>query len=151
MDHNVPINYSSIFSSPSSSSSPFIKWNLAYCSLLQHQCRELMFFLFPVHTHRGCREVCDDGSIPGDGKGAAGLDSEFFAHLKRNWWWTSHLLSDKDVRTVHKSENTVFIYVCVYCICPKCSNGKTEYMYLFSGPKQWGGEWQQDETEESSN
>uniref|UniRef100_A0A7N6BZB9 B-block binding subunit of TFIIIC domain-containing protein n=1 Tax=Anabas testudineus TaxID=64144 RepID=A0A7N6BZB9_ANATE len=31
---------------------------------------------------QGSAEVCDDGSIPGDGKGAAGLHSEFFAHLK---------------------------------------------------------------------
>lgn len=50
-----------------------------------------------VRTHRGSREVCDDGSIPGDGKGAGGLDSEFFAHLKRNWFWTSHLLSCRTV------------------------------------------------------
>nr|XP_046226632.1 general transcription factor 3C polypeptide 1-like [Scatophagus argus] len=42
---------------------------------------------------KGSREVCDDGSIPGDGKGAGGLDSEFFAHLKRNWFWTNHLLT----------------------------------------------------------
>jgi hypothetical protein len=27
----------------------------------------------------------DDGSVPGDQLGAAGLDSAFFAHLKRNW------------------------------------------------------------------
>jgi len=27
----------------------------------------------------------DDGHIPGDGLGAAGLDSSIFAHLKRNW------------------------------------------------------------------
>ncbi|XP_042341203.1 general transcription factor 3C polypeptide 1 [Plectropomus leopardus] len=46
---------------------------------------------------KGSREVCDDGKIPGDGKGAGGLDSEFFAHLKRNWLWTSHLLSVKTV------------------------------------------------------
>ncbi|XP_033480322.2 general transcription factor IIIC subunit 1 [Epinephelus lanceolatus] len=44
---------------------------------------------------KGSREVCDDGSIPGDSKGAGGLDSEFFAHLKRNWLWTNHLLSVK--------------------------------------------------------
>lgn len=50
-----------------------------------------------VHAHRGSREVCDDDSIPGDGKGAGGLDSEFFAHLKRNWFWTSHLLSCRTV------------------------------------------------------
>uniref|UniRef100_A0A3B3CHR6 Ral transcription factor IIIC subunit 1 n=1 Tax=Oryzias melastigma TaxID=30732 RepID=A0A3B3CHR6_ORYME len=40
----------------------------------------------------GSFEVCDDGSIPGDGRGAGGLDSEFFSHLKRNWFWTNRLL-----------------------------------------------------------
>ncbi|TMS23459.1 General transcription factor 3C polypeptide 1 [Larimichthys crocea] len=49
----------------------------------------------PFEKRRGSNEVCDDGTIPGDGKGAGGLDSEFFAHLKRNWLWTSHLLSVK--------------------------------------------------------
>ncbi|XP_041838036.1 general transcription factor 3C polypeptide 1-like [Melanotaenia boesemani] len=44
---------------------------------------------------KGSHEVCDDGSIPGDGKGAGGLDSEFFGHLKRNWLWTNHLLACK--------------------------------------------------------
>ncbi|KAI8511588.1 General transcription factor 3C polypeptide 1 [Branchiostoma belcheri] len=29
--------------------------------------------------------IVDDGHIPGDGKGAGGLDSVFFSHLKRNW------------------------------------------------------------------
>lgn len=29
--------------------------------------------------------IYDDGSIPGDHLGASGLDSAFFAHLKRNW------------------------------------------------------------------
>ena len=27
----------------------------------------------------------DNGTIPGDGRGAGGLDSAMFAHLKRNW------------------------------------------------------------------
>ena len=31
----------------------------------------------------------DDGSVPGDGLGAAGLDSSIFAHLKRNWTWNT--------------------------------------------------------------
>ena len=31
----------------------------------------------------------DDGSVPGDGLGAAGLDSSIFAHLKRNWTWNN--------------------------------------------------------------
>ncbi|XP_054016236.1 general transcription factor 3C polypeptide 1 isoform X1 [Hylaeus anthracinus] len=29
----------------------------------------------------------DTGHVPGDRKGAAGIDSAFFAHLKRNWNW----------------------------------------------------------------
>ncbi|KAL4624441.1 general transcription factor 3C polypeptide 1 [Arapaima gigas] len=44
-------------------------------------------------TLRGSREVTDEGITPGDGQGAGGLDSCFFAHLKRNWLWTSYLLS----------------------------------------------------------
>lgn len=32
----------------------------------------------------------DTGAIPGDRKGAAGIDSAFFAHLKRNWHQCSH-------------------------------------------------------------
>ncbi|KAL0120525.1 hypothetical protein PUN28_008329 [Cardiocondyla obscurior] len=30
----------------------------------------------------------DTGEVPGDHKGAAGIDSAFFAHLKRNWNWS---------------------------------------------------------------
>ncbi|KAJ1098406.1 hypothetical protein NDU88_003517 [Pleurodeles waltl] len=41
----------------------------------------------------GSREVKDDGSIPGDGLGSAGLDSSFYGHLKRNWIWTSYIFS----------------------------------------------------------
>lgn len=43
----------------------------------------------------------DTGFVPGDRKGAAGIDSAFFAHLKRNWNWvsTSHL------KTTEKKEN----------------------------------------------
>ena len=33
--------------------------------------------------------AADDGSVPGDGLGAAGLDSSIFAHLKRNWTWNA--------------------------------------------------------------
>uniref|UniRef100_A0A8L0DSL6 B-block binding subunit of TFIIIC domain-containing protein n=1 Tax=Oncorhynchus mykiss TaxID=8022 RepID=A0A8L0DSL6_ONCMY len=40
------------------------------------------------HMLKGSREVCYTAVIPGDGKGAGGLDSEFFGHLKRNWIWT---------------------------------------------------------------
>ncbi|XP_033887419.3 general transcription factor 3C polypeptide 1 isoform X2 [Acipenser ruthenus] len=42
---------------------------------------------------RGRKEVLDDREIPGDGQGAAGLDSGFFSHLKRNWIWTSYILN----------------------------------------------------------
>ncbi|XP_001369962.2 general transcription factor 3C polypeptide 1 [Monodelphis domestica] len=49
----------------------------------------------------GSREVLDDGSIPGDGLGAAGLDSSFYAHLKRNWIWTSYIINKT------RKENTV--------------------------------------------
>ncbi|XP_047388879.1 general transcription factor 3C polypeptide 1 isoform X3 [Sciurus carolinensis] len=41
----------------------------------------------------GSREVVDEGLIPGDGLGAAGLDSSFYAHLKRNWIWTSYIIN----------------------------------------------------------
>ncbi|KAM4631775.1 general transcription factor 3C polypeptide 1 [Discoglossus pictus] len=41
----------------------------------------------------GSREVLDDGSIPGDGLGAGGLDSSFFGHLKRNWIWISYVIN----------------------------------------------------------
>nr|XP_056722226.1 general transcription factor 3C polypeptide 1 [Euleptes europaea] len=41
----------------------------------------------------GRREVVDDGSIPGDGLGAGGLDSSFYGHLKRNWIWTSYIIN----------------------------------------------------------
>ncbi|KAK2918687.1 general transcription factor 3C polypeptide 1 [Channa argus] len=52
-------------------------------------------FVGLAYLLKGSSEVCDDGSIPGDGKGAGGLHSEFFAHLKRNWLWTNHLLAVK--------------------------------------------------------
>lgn len=32
----------------------------------------------------------DTGVVPGDRKGAAGIDSAFFAHLKRNWSWAAN-------------------------------------------------------------
>uniref|UniRef100_A0A3Q2Z6C9 B-block binding subunit of TFIIIC domain-containing protein n=1 Tax=Hippocampus comes TaxID=109280 RepID=A0A3Q2Z6C9_HIPCM len=47
------------------------------------------------HICTGSNIVCDDGTTPGDGKGAGGLSSEFFAHMKRNWLWTNHLLACK--------------------------------------------------------
>ncbi|XP_036268902.1 general transcription factor 3C polypeptide 1 isoform X1 [Pipistrellus kuhlii] len=41
----------------------------------------------------GSREIVDEGLIPGDGLGAAGLDSSFYGHLKRNWIWTSYIIN----------------------------------------------------------
>ncbi|CAL8354123.1 unnamed protein product [Boreogadus saida] len=52
-------------------------------------------FLKLAYLLKGRRDEMDDGSTPGDGKGAGGLDSEFFAHLKRNWLWTNYLLACK--------------------------------------------------------
>ncbi|XP_072204819.1 general transcription factor 3C polypeptide 1 isoform X2 [Excalfactoria chinensis] len=49
----------------------------------------------------GSREVVDNGTIPGDGLGAAGLDSSFYGHLKRNWIWTSYIINKT------KKENAV--------------------------------------------
>ncbi|XP_071976894.1 general transcription factor 3C polypeptide 1 isoform X2 [Engystomops pustulosus] len=43
----------------------------------------------------GSREVVDDGTIPGDGLGAGGLDSSFFSHLKRNWIWISYIIDNR--------------------------------------------------------
>ncbi|XP_072337768.1 general transcription factor 3C polypeptide 1-like [Scyliorhinus torazame] len=50
------------------------------CSLLEHT--------------TGSRTLVDDGKLPGDGLGAAGLDSSFFGHLKRNWIWTSYIMNN---------------------------------------------------------
>lgn len=38
--------------------------------------------------------MLDDGSIPGDGLGAGGLDSSFYSHLKRNWIWISYIINN---------------------------------------------------------
>uniref|UniRef100_A0A673ZX95 General transcription factor 3C polypeptide 1-like n=1 Tax=Salmo trutta TaxID=8032 RepID=A0A673ZX95_SALTR len=51
--------------------------------------------------HMGSREVCYAAVIPGDSKGAGGLDSDFFGHLKRNWIWTCHLMRTKRVKHTH--------------------------------------------------
>uniref|UniRef100_A0A8C0KFE9 Ral transcription factor IIIC subunit 1 n=1 Tax=Canis lupus dingo TaxID=286419 RepID=A0A8C0KFE9_CANLU len=53
-----------------------------------------------MEYNTGSREVVDEGFIPGDGLGAAGLDSSFYGHLKRNWIWTSYIISKA------KKENT---------------------------------------------
>ncbi|XP_075420767.1 general transcription factor 3C polypeptide 1 isoform X2 [Tenrec ecaudatus] len=52
----------------------------------------------------GSREVVDEGVIPGDGLGAAGLDSSFYGHLKRNWIWTSYIINKAKKENV-ASEN----------------------------------------------
>ncbi|XP_004450524.2 general transcription factor 3C polypeptide 1 [Dasypus novemcinctus] len=46
-----------------------------------------------LEYNTGSREVVDEGLIPGDGLGAAGLDSSFYGHLKRNWVWTSYIIN----------------------------------------------------------
>lgn len=68
--------------------------------------RERTVFVGLAYLLKGSLDVCDDGSIPGDGKGAGGLDSEFFAHLKRNWLWTNHLLSVKSRPTGLEAKDT---------------------------------------------
>lgn len=57
--------------------------------------RERHVFVGMAYLLKGSLDVVDDGSIPGDGKGAGGLASEFFAHLKRNWLWTNQLMAVK--------------------------------------------------------
>uniref|UniRef100_A0A8C2TZW0 Ral transcription factor IIIC subunit 1 n=1 Tax=Coturnix japonica TaxID=93934 RepID=A0A8C2TZW0_COTJA len=56
----------------------------------------------------GSREVVDDGTIPGDGLGAAGLDSSFYGHLKRNWIWTSYIIN-KSKKENNVSENRLTV------------------------------------------
>ncbi|XP_047435192.1 general transcription factor 3C polypeptide 1-like [Mugil cephalus] len=68
--------------------------------------RERSVFVGMAHLLKGSLEVCDNGLIPGDGKGAGGLDSEFFAHLKRNWLWTNHLLAVKKNPSGLEAEDT---------------------------------------------
>ncbi|XP_067859493.1 general transcription factor 3C polypeptide 1 isoform X2 [Heptranchias perlo] len=54
---------------------------------LEHKCALLEYTT-------GSRKLVDDGKLPGDGLGAAGLDSSFFGHLKRNWIWTSYIINN---------------------------------------------------------
>uniref|UniRef100_UPI00398EFA82 general transcription factor 3C polypeptide 1 isoform X2 n=1 Tax=Pristiophorus japonicus TaxID=55135 RepID=UPI00398EFA82 len=54
---------------------------------LEHKCALLEYTT-------GSRKLMDDGKLPGDGLGAAGLDSSFFGHLKRNWIWTSYIINN---------------------------------------------------------
>lgn len=63
---------------------------------------------------RGRREVEDEGSVPGDGLGAGGLDSSFYSHLKRNWIWTSYIINKtRKVRLFHKA----VIFLCPTLLC----------------------------------
>ncbi|KOX75217.1 General transcription factor 3C polypeptide 1 [Melipona quadrifasciata] len=47
----------------------------------------------------------DTGKVPGDRKGAAGIDSACFAHLKRNWSWG---FSNSGIRQTNKQQNVVY-------------------------------------------
>ncbi|XP_014614359.1 PREDICTED: general transcription factor 3C polypeptide 1 [Polistes canadensis] len=42
--------------------------------------------------------ILDTGKVPGDRKGAAGIDSAFFAHLKRNWNWNNNFTMRNQLR-----------------------------------------------------
>ncbi len=42
----------------------------------------------------------DNGLIPGDGRGAAGFDSSFYAHLQRNWTFKKICFPHKVVASV---------------------------------------------------
>uniref|UniRef100_A0A6Q2XN73 B-block binding subunit of TFIIIC domain-containing protein n=1 Tax=Esox lucius TaxID=8010 RepID=A0A6Q2XN73_ESOLU len=59
------------------------------------------------HLLKGSREIRDEGVTPGDGKGAGGLDSNFFGHLRRNWIWTSHLMKCMKNNQLNENGNTV--------------------------------------------
>lgn len=50
----------------------------------------------------------DTGVVPGDRKGAAGIDSAFFAHLKRNWNWAANysMYQTKTSRNSRKCEKS---------------------------------------------
>jgi len=48
---------------------------------------EMLAALEPCQSDQAAAK--DTGVVPGDGVGAAGLDSSMFAHLKRNWSWNS--------------------------------------------------------------
>ena len=50
------------------------------------------------------QSVAFRGGIPGDGRGAGGLDSSFYAHMKRNWTWLH--LETEDYRADSKGRRT---------------------------------------------
>uniref|UniRef100_A0A7N8Y830 General transcription factor IIIC subunit 1 n=1 Tax=Mastacembelus armatus TaxID=205130 RepID=A0A7N8Y830_9TELE len=95
---------------------------------------ERYVFVGLAYLLKGSCEVHDDGSIPGDGKGAGGLDSEFFAHLKRNWFWTNHLLSCKTVRAQHlQSFTCLYLHVVIFnIICIHLCDRRDSYTSLLN-------------------
>lgn len=50
----------------------------------------------------------DTGKVPGDRKGAAGIDSAFFAHLKRNWNWNSNYMTRHQPTKNRGNKNTTY-------------------------------------------
>lgn len=58
--------------------------------LLEDLCKKAA--MIEAVAARNPKEVAerDTGLVPGDHKGAAGTDSALFAHLKRNWNWSSN-------------------------------------------------------------
>lgn len=50
----------------------------------------------------------DTGKVPGDRKGAAGIDSAFFAHLKRNWNWNSNYMTRHQPTKSRGSKNMTY-------------------------------------------
>ncbi|KAK2581360.1 hypothetical protein KPH14_008126 [Odynerus spinipes] len=47
----------------------------------------------------------DTGKVPGDRKGAAGIDSAFFAHLKRNWNWSNNFMMRQQPTKAHGTKS----------------------------------------------
>lgn len=45
-------------------------------------------------------QALDNGDIPGDGKGAAGFDSSFYAHLQRNWTYKKISFPQKVITSI---------------------------------------------------
>ncbi|XP_034950383.1 general transcription factor 3C polypeptide 1 [Chelonus insularis] len=62
---------------------------------------EMLQCLKPVSAYEA--KSLDIGIMPGDKKGAAGIDSAFFSHLKRNWNW-DNFNSYRSPRDLEKKE-----------------------------------------------
>ncbi|ROJ26351.1 General transcription factor 3C polypeptide 1 [Anabarilius grahami] len=76
-----------------------------------------------LYTLQGSCNVVDDGVTPGDGQGAGGLDSSFYSHLKRNWTWTSHLISESKQVHTHTHSHTLThtqLMLCCVLMCLSC-------------------------------